>query len=522
MTGAILHGFTANQILSHLSNRYPQYRNAIFRARAAGFAGDQILRQLQNNSGKEKASADSFLTENEKTQRNYTRTKKKAQYQALGVLATTAAVGAGAYRLSQAGQAIRPSAIYPPGPGAPPQLGGPQANPRLPFNPQGPNQQQQSPQGPAPQGGLPTRPPRLQSSKSGPTINLSGPQAPRDHMKSIQLIQNLGQENRFNMILRSIQDPNLAASALRKSIPSSVRDILDKSEGGIEQLSEDYKQYLQSQPPKKQYQGAQYKEPESKGAEAIRSQEPENQIEQPQNQLENVPRGTQEIMPEQAQENQTPEEIQAKNQPQEIPQEQPIQELPKQKSNIIATPEGVGEIKHDGKSGVIAEVNGKQKSFKHDDIQREPPDTEEAVRILIDSIPENMKSTNLETAIHIPLEGLNMMLIKFYGGKWAWYRDVSPELYKSIALGTYEPKTQGKTGIGEYKPGVVDSRGAGFSSEISRNPKYAKDTKGIMWGYADSDYDLMKHIDEIKLKIAKERYDETGNIKIPKKRKKST
>ena len=145
---------------------------------------------------------------------------------------------------------------------------------------------------------------------------------------------------------------------------------------------------------------------------------------------------------------------------------------------------------------------------------------ENAVRYIVDNIPENLKSTSLQSAVHIP--GMNILLTQFYDGKWAFYKDFPEDIYRNISMGTYEPKGEAKTGIGEYKPGVVDSRGAGFHQEVKMNPKYSKENKGVTWGYADNEYGLMKSIQNILHKISKEKYDEQGKLTSPKKRKKSS
>lgn len=198
-------------------------------------------------------------------------------------------------------------------------------------------------------------------------------------------------------------------------------------------------------------------------------------------------------------------------------------ELESSLKNLVITPKGIGEIKHEGKAGTIAEIDGKQKSFNPGDVEKlseeKIQDVEQALRHVVDSIPENLKSTNLQSIVYVPIEGVNLMLSQFYDGKWAWYLDVPEETYRNISMGTYEPKTEGQTGIAQYKPGVADSRGAGFSKEIVQNPKYSKENKGVTWGYADSEYNLLKSLQPLLHKISKGKKDEFGNVKEPKQEK---
>lgn len=182
--------------------------------------------------------------------------------------------------------------------------------------------------------------------------------------------------------------------------------------------------------------------------------------------------------------------------------------------SLAITPEGdLGNIKSIDGDKVTIDVDGKSKTVRMSDVQLETPDVERAARTLVNAIPEKSKSTAMASAIHVPIPGLDLMVVKFHDGKVAWYRDVPEKLYESIALGTYSPKTKKKTGIAEYTPGVFDSRGAGFSEQLSRNPKYGKDTKGIMWGYANNLYDFLSDVQPIFHKLSKEEYDEEGNIK---------
>lgn len=213
-----------------------------------------------------------------------------------------------------------------------------------------------------------------------------------------------------------------------------------------------------------------------------------------------------------------------------MPQAEESTEVPEAKIKPIAkmdtvfTPQGIGQIKEIRNGKALVDIDGKKHQVAENEIEKEPEDLEPVVRDLFSKIPEKMKSTAIQSAIRVPAsEELNksVTLVKFYNGDVAWYLDVPEDIYDSIALGTYEPKGQGRTGIAQYKPGIIDSRGAGFSQEISRNPKYAKDLKGKTWGYAKSSYDALQSIQPIINKISKEKYEENGNL-ITAKRKQKT
>ena len=190
------------------------------------------------------------------------------------------------------------------------------------------------------------------------------------------------------------------------------------------------------------------------------------------------------------------------------------------KGSLAGTPDGVGEIKSISGDNALIEVNGKNKQVKLDQLQEPPKDLDEATRHLVNLIPEDLKSTAIQSAVHVNLPGeKNVTLVKFYDGKIAWYLDVPDDIYSSVALGTYEPKGKAKTGIAEYKPGVIDSRGAGFSEQIRMNPLYSKENRDKTWGYAKNEYDALAMIQPTLKQMSKEKYDEKGNLIQPKKRK---
>jgi nucleotide-binding universal stress UspA family protein len=191
----------------------------------------------------------------------------------------------------------------------------------------------------------------------------------------------------------------------------------------------------------------------------------------------------------------------------------------KEVKKIVALPNGdIGEITNIRQDIATVNSNGKEYRRKLDELEEAPEGLEEATRHLVNLIPEKEKSTAFQESIHLTIPGMEgkempIMLTKYYDGKWAWYLDVSNDDYSKIALGTYEPKTKKKTGIGEYKPGIIDSRGAGNSELIIQNPKYSKANKGITWGYSDTKYDMLRSIQETLKKMSREELDEEGNIK---------
>jgi hypothetical protein len=661
IANALLNGYPARVILNQVMRQYPQHAGKIQAAQAAGYSADMILKNVSQKDNSYPEDTDDYLTEHEQVQKRDTKQKKKAALQALGVLGTAGAVAAGAIGYATRNQAVRGQILPPlpqnqtqrqlPGrqqlalPNLPPQRPSPRNPPSSPGNP------------PTPQ----NRPPSPQPQPGGQTLTPNTPTTPTFE-RSVQLVNNLKVDTNFQTILKNNLDPYTTAQMLRQVIPRGKIQVLDKIEGGLEQVVKDYKQFIENNPPavNPAFQGLQEGQRQEYPPELIQnpSQMNPDQIQQT---LQNEPApdiqeqfqemaqqeeaiAQEEISPEPMMDNlveksinpqaipeQPQEMFTPKNRNQEIlksqkekkenneknrkkqslgwkiqdkidkfinmdlPKNKPevnkiineglekgltleeiqteimrnifewqgipeteeqkeyynylftqifgpskkIKTLEKEKKpeikiekiqsqpepitigNLAVMPKGdIGEVES-VKNGIAKiNINGKIQDKKLSEIKQEPKGIEDAVRDIVNSIPEGMKSTALQTMVHVPLEGLNLLLTQFYDGKWAWYKDVPENVYHSIALGTYEPKGEATTGIGKYKPGVLDSRGAGFHTEIKMNPKYSKENKGITWGYATSEYGVMHSIQNILHKISKEKYDSEGNIQVPKKRKK--
>lgn len=185
----------------------------------------------------------------------------------------------------------------------------------------------------------------------------------------------------------------------------------------------------------------------------------------------------------------------------------------------VALPNGdIGEITNIRQGIATVNVNGKELRRKVEELDEEPEGIEEATRHLMKFIPENEKSTAIQNSIHLNLPGakegetIPILLTKFWDGKIAWYKGLDESKYKQIALGTYAPKTSGKTSIGEYKPGVIDSRGAAFHDLVRMDPMFSKENKGKTWGYADNEYDALKAMQPALKTMSREKLDEKGNI----------
>ncbi len=268
IAGAVARGYTAHTIVNALVKRFPQHAGKIESAYAAGYTADRILQSIDRNNGHQ--DADKYLTENEQVRKRDKEQKRNAAYKAVaGIAATSALVGGGAGAISalrQRNRAVYPSQILPAMPqqrGIPNQNrqgigftpGQQQGNPPPQQPPQAPAQPRNQPPGPSPRpmGGMPA--PQQQQNAQPPAV--------RNPEKNITLVKNLREDNRVANILKGTADLAIATEALRKLIPRAKVDILDKAEGGLEQVVQDYAKHLQDNPPaiREQFQGLQGQQP---------------------------------------------------------------------------------------------------------------------------------------------------------------------------------------------------------------------------------------------------------------------
>jgi len=494
---AIGKGYTAKTILNHIAEKFPKSASGIHNAYVYGYTANQILSRMASKKDKKHYDPDQFLTEHEKVQNRDLEQKKKAGMQVIGALAAAGAVTAGAYALYRRNRPPKVE-ILPAlkGKQKPRQLSGPEEPKRLPYISRQAEQKEQ-----------PLPPQTIQPVQSREENQMPSQTAQPDFsQKSVDLIKNLKEDTRFKNIIEGGYEAPITAGILRNLIPKNILSVLEKSEGGLEQLVKDYTGYLKEttkeQPIQQEQKGF---ESPIQQSQSLRN--PEQQMSQEifENKQRKAEQDLSPIAPLTEGSSQVPE-ISTR-----------IESKP-----LVSLKNGqVGEVESIKNGVASVNVNGQTKKEKVSNVSEEPRGIEDAVRDLINKIPEGMKSTALQSMVHIP--GMNTLLTQFYDGKWAWYLDVPEDLYQSIALGTYEPKGQSVTGIGEYKPGVADSRGSGFHNEIKINPKYSKENKGVTWGYATNEYALFKAAQDALHKISKEKYDQQGNLIVPKKRsKKST
>lgn len=278
---ALANGYTSQQVLGYLIRRYPQHAQAISVAQQASYPAHLILKHLTDP--KNQYDEDQFLTHEERTKRNIRKTNEQANLQAIGALGTLGAAAAGAYYISQTGQAIRPNQILPAQ--GPRPRGGAGGQPTINVQPQGPRPRGggggglQQPNQPL---GLPYKPQKTQQQQQqspSPKQFIPKPMVPE---QNFNLIKNIQEDIRVENILKQGFPIATAASILRTVIPKSKVALLDKTEGGLEKVIADYAEYLQNQPPSTQQQ--QQQSPQMQQQQAFQMSQKEM------NQPENIPR----------------------------------------------------------------------------------------------------------------------------------------------------------------------------------------------------------------------------------------
>lgn len=250
---AIKQGFNSKQILQHIGKKYPHYANAINISQAAGFTPEKILKYLNEGNAE---NSDGYLTSHERLRKADKRTQRNKGLAVLGTLGTVAAAGTTAYGLANANKAINPTSILPALPQRRPSLQQrqlPQAQPRqnLPYRPGGPGPTpKQPPSGPGPQQPPQTPMNRPPSPIIPPNI-ITLPQSstqnqpaiiPPNPERSTKLIKTLGIGDRVEKVLKGGLGVTTAAQILRTMIPKNKLALLDKEEGGLEQIIKDYHQ----------------------------------------------------------------------------------------------------------------------------------------------------------------------------------------------------------------------------------------------------------------------------------------
>lgn len=268
----LLNSYPSRVILNRLGRNSPKLARGIQTAQAAGYPADVILNRYAKHKAEEDEDYEPSKTEHEQTMSRDKRKKRKAALQALGALGTAGAVAATgigiASHLANRNAAIRPSQILPPPPGFNPRnprgpgptvpgrgptgnrtvaglLGGPNQPNNPPTKPNAPTPNQPSPRShsfaPNPNGPQTMTLNEWAQQNAAPAPAQQQQQrSPQTVTKNATLVRNLREDKRFDQILSSVPNVATAIQTLKKTIPPGKLSILEKAQGGLEQVLQDY------------------------------------------------------------------------------------------------------------------------------------------------------------------------------------------------------------------------------------------------------------------------------------------
>lgn len=553
MTAAIFkavgRGYSARNILQSISRSAPEYANRINTAYYAGYAAQDILSRIASQKDGKNYSPDQFMTEHEKTLRNHDNNKKYATMEAIGMAGTVGAAGVGIaqlYSYLQKQKALHPDEIIIPNrklltgkqktphtihQGRPQighdkkQIGYEEPNqksiansPLMLDGPRGDNRRSgpESPKGPPPFKNVPP----VVFNRNYPGQNEPPPppnpeNAQKPYIKSVKVLEGLGEANRIMNMIEGGMTTDEMKLVLPMMMKKEAYNIISKGDE-MDKLLNDMQEYVKENPREQRdlkntgfdikptLEEPQQEQPFQSDIQPAQQQN--QNIQQPKNQQINP------IMSPQF--NEPTNEVQNQlNHQQESFQPEIETERP---SRSVTTNTGESGDLIDVKNGVATvNVNGKEKKFKFSDLETSPQNVEDAFRFVINSVPEEKKSTALMGTIRIP--NADLLVTSFYNGDAVWYSQASEKDYNDIVFSKNAPKGEARTGMAEYNPNVSDSRGNAFWKFKNREI-YSKENEGKTWGYIKDKYSFLDHIQPIIHKISKERYDSEGKLITPKPR----
>lgn len=461
MTAAISNalglGYTANQILQHLSRLYPQQAKQIKKALAAGYSADQVLKYLEGGRKGLAKSANEGLTEHEKYLKGIKERESDLNKNvASGLLGAAGLVGGGAFaasRLGQAGRAILPNAILPAQRGLPNRA---MQAPQLPFNP------------PNPPPGTPVTPPNIPPSPGTPSpVNIQSPKKP-NLAPAIDLIKsNRGAYGVLQSLLKNKTSPADIKGVINKFYPSIVKQAEKTAGITFEELIQNFPVDEEPSSPFQQQETPIQQTQQIQPSPEVRTLEPQ----------------TQNISPLSAELNQNISE----------PNLQPeVSKEPLKRGDLISTQDGIiGEVKALNNRDAIIESDGKTHKVSLEDIEQTSEEVIQAVQNIL-KIPEVDRSSVVSLFTYDPID--NEMYIQYHNGESYKYLDMDKNKIHILANKLGIPITEGKNIFGAWSQEDKNSLGAALIKEILKDPKYAKSNENKTWRKLGTYYDYWKKL----------------------------
>lgn len=165
----------------------------------------------------------------------------------------------------------------------------------------------------------------------------------------------------------------------------------------------------------------------------------------------------------------------------EVPQEELKNtkfDLPKEppkieKTSIVSTPQGIGEVKEIRNGKSIVDINGKMHKFDEEDLEGEPEeisalDLEPAVSDYLSRIPESQKSSVIDVSLYDP--ETQELQVRFPNGDQWVYGPVPEEIFEKINSMTGISVSSGESTLRGtiWEKGVENSAGADFYKLIKK------------------------------------------------------
>jgi hypothetical protein len=156
--------------------------------------------------------------------------------------------------------------------------------------------------------------------------------------------------------------------------------------------------------------------------------------------------------------------------------EEPEQAKPIAKKDIVATPNGVGEVKEIRNGQALVEVDGKLHKVKEEELQPEPEEVKTATFGFDPStIPEELRSAPLNE-VYLPASRKHVV-VKYNAGlqpvRYRYFRKdgkpISEDYVNKIKEGVQLPVTSGLNFWGGWNADESDSRGAANYEELVAN-----------------------------------------------------
>lgn len=434
---ALDEGFTSEQVVKFLLKKFPNYASKIQKALTAGFSTDQVLKFLAG--GRKSLNSDQPMTDHQKTrskdiEQRENVNKRFGQGAALvgGALATPYIAELAIPMAEASLQRVLPSGLNNLGASVPQQLRTAlqQGKPTVPQQPPNVNA------GNMPQGG-----------------NI--PQAKTSITDIITKFKGLPEQ--IDKLKASGNGPEEIAAYLKKFQPKYAENLEKEAGRPIEEI---IGEYLQSQ--------NQLKPNELIGKPVEQTAISPQPVEKPE-EIAHVPelQGTEQSIKE-------PIPEAAKSTEEAKEPEEPAK--PIAKKDIVASPQGVGEVLEIRNGKALVEVDGKKHVIPEDELEPEPEEVKKAkFDFDIASIPEELRSAPLNE-VYIPHDRRHVS-VKYNAGlkpiRYLYYRKdnkpIHTDYINKIVKGVQLPITSGLNFWGAWDAEKSDSRGAANYEELVKN-----------------------------------------------------